>query len=113
MSRYIIGLMPKKGKHREPKTLSQVNDLIDKTDARIILLAMSERERDKKIFILERERDKKKFILMKKKQYNFFVVEITRENKIIEDDIRKSVYTTLENIENIESVEYMSITVQC
>ena len=102
MSRYIIGLMPKNGEHRKPKTLSQVNDLIDKTDARIILLAMSERERDKKIGILTR-----------KEQYNFFVVEITRKNRIIEEDIRKSVYTTLENIENIEKVEYLSITVQC
>ena len=100
MSKYIVGLMPSEGEHEKPKTLSQVNDLVDKTGARLMFLAMSDKERDGKLGIFtEEERD------------TFFVVKINRNQSLIEGDIEQSMYKTIENVENIKNVENMHISV--
>ena len=49
MSKYVMGLMPTKGKHKEPTNLKQVNHLVDNTDASIMFTVSSEKEKNDKM----------------------------------------------------------------
>lgn len=49
MSKYVMGLMSKDDKHKEPKTLEQVRILVDNTDASIMFTVTSEKEKNDKM----------------------------------------------------------------